>query len=357
MQKNRKNKGFSLVELSVILLIISTAMVSYLTWMNQSKQNNAFKAITTREKISVINKAIQNFVLIHGRLPCPAKPSLNLGSFYTVGATTIAYDNERIDFASGLVCDYHAGSVPTRSIGISPDYMLDGWNMRFNYIASPDLCGITGCSPNTYNTNSGELVVKDQDNNLLTDKAAYVLFSVGSARRGGYVRDGNRMPLSSNIDELENTDFSDSMNPANLFYKQQPLTNDFTHILSYKTKEQLKSSQAGNNQTLVSLIDCNNNDHLLRLITRNISTHPTNGIRAQIPYFIDNQIAYFDIVVLDLLWSLQEACFHIYPASQLNTIFSPQNTKWCPGGASGGGIFNPIDNSCLCPNGTWNGDC
>ena len=66
----KKNKAFSLIELSIVLLIISILASSALSISTNSIINNKIKV--TNDRINQLYKAIGNFLVINGRIPCPA---------------------------------------------------------------------------------------------------------------------------------------------------------------------------------------------------------------------------------------------------------------------------------------------
>lgn len=69
LQKNNKT-AYSLLELSIVILIISILISGVLT-MSVGTTNNA-KNKATNDKILEIYKALGNFLLTNKRLPCPA---------------------------------------------------------------------------------------------------------------------------------------------------------------------------------------------------------------------------------------------------------------------------------------------
>src|SRR3954467_10181100 len=72
----KQNKGFTLVELSVVMIIIAlmVGLVVSLaaSWMTTA--NQASDAIRLKNIVSIL----QNYYIAHGSLPCPARPDIAL---------------------------------------------------------------------------------------------------------------------------------------------------------------------------------------------------------------------------------------------------------------------------------------
>ena len=63
---SKRRKGFSLVELSVIMSVAAAAIVGFLSWTQPPISTNAIKAVQTRTKLIEIQKSVRiliNFYL------------------------------------------------------------------------------------------------------------------------------------------------------------------------------------------------------------------------------------------------------------------------------------------------------
>ena len=113
-------RGFTLVELTVVLLIVSLLVGGLL--LPLSVQRDIQRLNETRRQMVDIREALLGFAAAHGRLPCPALS----------GARGV----EDVDHATGQ-CGNARAFLPAVTLGIAPvdaqGYALDGWGNRIRY--------------------------------------------------------------------------------------------------------------------------------------------------------------------------------------------------------------------------------
>ena len=130
MQKNHK-KAFSLIELSIVILIVSILISGSLTLSKTSITNNKTKI--TKERMDAVYRAITTFVAINKRLPCPAALTVVKGvALYGEEAATPGT-------CTGLFTSTNApnlvyGMVPTAALGLSPDMAEDGFGTKISFV-------------------------------------------------------------------------------------------------------------------------------------------------------------------------------------------------------------------------------
>jgi prepilin-type N-terminal cleavage/methylation domain-containing protein len=138
MQKKYK-KAFSLVELSIVILITSILITGALGVSKTSKNNE--KAKITKERMDIVYDAIATFVAQNRRLPCPA--SLELAKGHADYGLELGGDQSTIATAcagtfsinSAIVHQNPAyGMVPTQALGLDPEMAEDGFGTKFSYI-------------------------------------------------------------------------------------------------------------------------------------------------------------------------------------------------------------------------------
>lgn len=116
-------KGFTLIEISVALLIIGILISSGL-YLNQANRtvNLEMKAQQTAESIQ---KALEVFIVVNGYLPCPDTDNLgNLDKLPADGRENRATND------GGIRCKADFGYLPYKDLGVEG---LDAWGNPFAY--------------------------------------------------------------------------------------------------------------------------------------------------------------------------------------------------------------------------------
>lgn len=106
----RREAGFSLAELAIVLLIVVVLVGGVVTPLTAQIEQRR-REETTR-MLAEIREAIIGFAIINGRLPCPA---------YTLDPASASYGAESFPCGAGLVLE---GFVPWRTLGVSA---FDAW--------------------------------------------------------------------------------------------------------------------------------------------------------------------------------------------------------------------------------------
>lgn len=121
----RGARGFSLVEMAVVLLIVGLLASVFLPATNTMLDNSRRKE--SRAKLEAIEQAMVRFVVVNGRLPCPANGAL--------APVNVAQGLEQ-PTPPGAACTAVAltnGVVPWRTLGLSQDDVTDAWNTMVTY--------------------------------------------------------------------------------------------------------------------------------------------------------------------------------------------------------------------------------
>lgn len=196
-----RREGFSLVEISIVLVVVGVMISGVLPYITESQKTNA--ANDTAARLEAIELAMLTFRAANGFIPCPSRINAplndaNFGRADTVtGCATIAGGTVGWQ-ASGVA----AGGVPTKDLGLADEYGFDGWGRRMTYHVT---IGLTGAG---YEAGAGALIINDYNNNVATprtDEAAYAVVSHGPNGHGAFTRAGARFSFGSTNDrEREN---------------------------------------------------------------------------------------------------------------------------------------------------------
>ena len=122
MKLKRQQKGFSLVELSVVILILGLLLGGLM--MPLSAQREGAKLRNGKEQLESIREAIEGHALVNGVLPCPATAASN-----------------GLASSSGGGCDEQHGFVPATTLDLSgrrndDNLLLDPWGSPVRYSVS-----------------------------------------------------------------------------------------------------------------------------------------------------------------------------------------------------------------------------
>lgn len=207
-----QHKGFTLVEMAIVLLIVGLLLGGLLptisSQMEQQQRNE------TRKQIDEIKGALIGFTIANGRLPCPADPVIATGQPGAGAERTPPCTNSN-----------STGVLPWATLGVNE---TDAWGNRYTYRVSSDFADALGttfgkdqngndCIPSPTPMNAsfalcsvGTLDVRSAASggtNIATNVPA-VIISHGKNSAGAYTQQGTQLSASSNADELENSDGS-----------------------------------------------------------------------------------------------------------------------------------------------------
>ncbi len=267
--------GFSLIELSIVLIILGVVIGGILPFVSRSQQSS--KEGVTQARIDHIMIALERYVAAFGALPCPATATnaVNATGIGTASASATAgshcansYTSASYTISSVTHLIASGGSVPTAELGLHPRYLLDGWGNRFTYVVDPDLTRCTDYpnEPASIKVINGSLDSMVGDNSITqwatgggqpgdnfdpdTQGVAVVVISHG-AEGGGYATANGVVIDTTSGGNLEGenalqtgSSFSGHFwfSPPNPGITSE--ANHFDDVLRYRTKAQLPAPPA-----------------------------------------------------------------------------------------------------------------
>lgn len=260
-----KKTAFSLIELSVVILVISILAAGALSVSTVSLVNAKNKV--TKERMEAIYKAIGTFVARNYRLPCPAsltiaKSSANYGT--EDGSGDCATQGDGI-YTSTIQSNIVYGMVPVKALGLADDVAEDGFGTKIAYIVNAKF---TEAEYPTATDTDGFSFYEDTGSDMINiyqlpstnniSNAVFVLLSHGANKYGGFNKYSTSQnstlsaetyegynSLSSVTDNTSPTIDTASFGviPSNPTEVSITLTNsdsdDFDDIAFYKTRDQL----------------------------------------------------------------------------------------------------------------------
>ena len=124
----RRQKGFSLAELAVVLLIVGLLVGSLAVPLSVQRENARVR--DGQLQLTAVREAVEGFALANGYLPCPATPSSS------------GYDD-----SSGGICTVQHGFLPATTLDITgvrnaDSLLLDPWGAPIRYsVTASDVDG------------------------------------------------------------------------------------------------------------------------------------------------------------------------------------------------------------------------
>lgn len=219
----KSKKAFSLLELSVLVIVV--ALIATGTLLNNVASVNSDKVNITNERIKKIYEALGNYLLLYGKLPCPAPITDVKLTSTTYG---VASDNDGscaltdgiyqsdVSGAENLVY----GMLPVKTLGLGSDFAEDGYESKFDYIVDKRFTNSETFSTASANY-SGEIsdyacsiikvtfrgvTLSDEYQNGCDDRAFFAIISHGSNKLGAF--DANSSTINSaslDQDEIDNS--------------------------------------------------------------------------------------------------------------------------------------------------------
>lgn len=193
MSMSRALRGFTLVEMAIVLVVVSLIITGGLNAVGPII--DARKSQTTSDRMDLVQQALQVYVAQYGCLPCPADGTLassaggNVGLAENTGGT---YTTASVHCTS-TACRSASAVVPWRDLGISEDEASDAWGNRMRYavangtpcgtaVGVQDTDGMNRCGTSSFP--AGGISIDDIDTVASPDytNAAYVLVSSGPDR-------------------------------------------------------------------------------------------------------------------------------------------------------------------------------
>jgi type II secretory pathway pseudopilin PulG len=213
-----RQAGFTLIDVSILLIIISLLLLPLLGLSGITKKNQML--IDASDRRDLIASALMDYAILHGAYPVPANPTINIDDNDEEAGKSVAgfapYTNCTASSApvNGVICrpggrdaasttgadPILIGALPYANLGLKPEDTIDQFGHKYLYAVSAQLTSKT-----TYKESAGSLSVIDQNAKQIVDNyepistystgnnvQEFVVVSAGENGYGAYMRSGAR---------------------------------------------------------------------------------------------------------------------------------------------------------------------
>ena len=223
-----KQKGFTLLELSIVLAILALLIGGGLVIGTAQMEQERVRV--TKERMDTIETTLKNYVTAFNRLPCPANITLAMSdaAFGLENRTAPDSCNEVSGeiFRDGNV---FGSALPVRTLQLPDEYMFDGWGRRLFYAVDERATEDGSFDDSTIPAGtvsalsfSGDIAVDDINGNCNAPERAdpangsgaiVVIISHGQDGHGAWLHNGGAVATrvdtgSTQPSELENAEVS-----------------------------------------------------------------------------------------------------------------------------------------------------
>ncbi|MFA5952593.1 MAG: type II secretion system protein [Hyphomicrobium sp.] len=181
-----RNCGFTLIELSVVMVIIGLLTIAALKLYEAHMQKNI--VVTTNDNIKSATAALQKYQQDHGFYPCPADPTDTLG--HATNCAMPATGGIKVVAGTGGR-NVRIGVMPILDMSgdnkiVNGSQAVDGWKNRLTYAVVESMADAA-----TFDKDNGAITVNDAETgSALTTKSNIIVLSHGEVAAGAYTTAG-----------------------------------------------------------------------------------------------------------------------------------------------------------------------
>lgn len=265
----KKRTAYSLLELSIVIVIISILITGAMTTAVGSIA--IAKVKVTKDRENLIYNALGTFIATNGRLPCPANILLTKSDAnYGVSVGDAGTCSGSGIYASTASSNLVYGMVPVTSLGLSKDNGEDGFEDKIAYVVDKNFTATANlsASPNftqanfsiyaTNNTGNNITIYEKSGGSTITtlSSGVFALISYGANKNSAFgINSTTQNTASTDADEASNgIKIGSAPNFDQYFTSIAENSDTFDDIILYSSPGQMVAAF-----DLYRLLPCNNN--------------------------------------------------------------------------------------------------
>lgn len=208
-------RGFTLLEMSVVLVIIAVIVGASMTMGNKWIEAERYRS--TNRNLDIIDKAISTYMKANRRLPCPGR--INIA--YNDMANGIGQEaqppgscNGTPAASLGVSNNVAGGSLPVDALDLPRSMMTDAWGRRIMYYVDVRMTQMDAADTYPYNDSASigllRIFTRLSDGSYVertsaSARAMYALISTGPNGHGGFQNNGTQyFAASADAGEWDN---------------------------------------------------------------------------------------------------------------------------------------------------------
>lgn len=225
----KKNTGFTLLELSVVILISALLLIVSFEGSKFILIRNQLQA--TEKKLDAIEKAIEIYVRANGHLPCPARMDNSDGT-----EVSECYNINSTNESTGIhhINQVINGGIPFKALNLSYDYAYDSWGNKFTYsVYQPATRNIRNLGHDSTVTFLNIYENQIDTDHLISDEGLYTIVAHGKNKNCAFQARTNKKADCQSGPDFPNAGKNDKQRI--IYFPNNEVADD---IVRYKTVSQ-----------------------------------------------------------------------------------------------------------------------
>jgi prepilin-type N-terminal cleavage/methylation domain-containing protein len=282
--------GFSMIEMSIVLMILAIVLTGGLLAAASFVQRQAHS--DTEKQIDDIHQRLNRFHARTGYLPCPASLTIPLnGLGFGTAAPADCSSNTATPAGTHRIAvggqHLRIGALPTRAIGLADAMMSDGYGNRFIYAVTEEhtnaesFAQTQGLGGSEVASHVGVITIRGEGTTPTASDVSYAIISAGKngSKRGAHRFITGAQPASCSTSSGTGLD-RENCDHANAIFRETRINdgdedpdNYYDDIIRFTQRAYLNAFSMGNISS-----ECNSTNHgIVRYNTTSNTREYCNG--------------------------------------------------------------------------------